>query len=104
MIESIMKILGLRPDADFAMLVKQGATVVDFRSRGEYKRGHIKGSLNIPIEQLKESFHLLPDKQQPIITYCASGFRSSSAQIILESNGYAHVYNGGSWIELIGKI
>lgn len=104
MIESIKKIFGILPEADFAMLVKHGAIVVDVRSRKEYGRGHIEGSLNIPIDELNEGFHLLSDKQQPIITCCASGFRSASAQNILKLNGFVHVYNGGSWIELTGKM
>jgi len=104
MIESIKKIFRILPEADFSMLVERGAIVVDVRSMGEYKRAHIEGSLNIPIDELKESFYLLPDRQKPIITCCGSCFRSSSAQSILKSNGFVHVYNGGSWIELTGKI
>lgn len=37
---------------DYADLVKQGAVIVDVRSKSEYAGGHIKGSLNIPVDQL----------------------------------------------------
>jgi rhodanese-related sulfurtransferase len=39
-------------------------------------------------------------KDKPIITCCASGMRSGSAKAMLQSNGFAQVYNGGSWTNL----
>jgi rhodanese-related sulfurtransferase len=33
-----------RTKVDYADLVKQGAVILDVRSPGEYKQGHIKGS------------------------------------------------------------
>jgi rhodanese-related sulfurtransferase len=46
----------------------------------------------------------LKDKNQPIITCCASGMRSASAKSILQSNGFTQVYNGGGWSSLQNKI
>ena len=89
---------------DFAALVKQGATVVDVRSKGEYASGHIKNSINIPVDQLATNLARLKDKNKPIITCCASGMRSSSALTILKNAGYTHVYNGGGWMSLNNKI
>ena len=71
---------------NYSRLVKDGAQVVDVRSTEEYKRGHIKGSINIPVDMLNFSLGRLPDKHKPIITSCASGIRSASAKTILESN------------------
>jgi len=39
-----------------------------------------------------------------IVTCCASGMRSRSAKAILLSNGYKHVYNGGSWHNLTAYV
>ena len=89
---------------DFAALVKQGATVVDVRSKGEYAGGHIKNSINIPVDQLAANLARLKDKNKPIITCCASGMRSSSALTILKNAGYTQVYNGGGWMSLNNKI
>ncbi len=89
---------------DFAALVKQGATVVDVRSKGEYAGGHIKNSINIPLDQLAANLARLKDKKKPIITCCASGMRSSSALMILKNAGYTKVYNGGGWMSLNNKI
>ena len=104
MIESLKKMFGVGPAIDYGQLVKEGALILDVRSKGEYAGGHIKGSLNISVDQLNSNLHRLSDKQKPIITCCASGMRSASAKGILESNGYTRVYNGGSWNSLQHKF
>ena len=104
MINTIKKLLGIGPKADFAMMVKQGAIILDVRSKGEYASGHIKGSINISVDSLSRSLAQFKDKQKPIITCCASGMRSASAKSILKANGFEHVHNGGSWIGLKNKI
>ena len=65
MLESIKKILGIGPAVDYGTLVRQGAIILDVRSKGEYSGGHIKGSINIPVDQLKSNLSRLPDKQKP---------------------------------------
>ena len=104
MIETLKKIFGIGPSVDYAHLVKEGAIILDVRTKGEYASGHIRGSINISVDQLSASLHRLPDKQVPIITCCASGMRSGSAKGILKAKGYARVYNGGSWGRLQSKI
>lgn len=104
MIETLKKILGIGPSADYAQLVKDGAIILDVRTKGEYAGGHIKKSLNIPVDQLSANLHKLPNKQVAIITCCASGMRSASAKSILKANGYAQVYNGGGWAGLQNKL
>lgn len=103
MMEAIKKMFGLVPSADYEQLVKDGAVILDVRSKGEYAGGHIKGSINISVDQLKSNLSRL-NKQKPIITCCASGMRSGTAKGILESNGYTNVHNGGGWIGLQQKI
>jgi rhodanese-related sulfurtransferase len=104
MIATIKKLLGFGPGTDFGELVKQGAMILDVRSKGEYSTGHIKGSVNIPVDQLGKNLSKLKDKNRVIITCCASGMRSASAKRILTSNGYPNVYNGGAWQSLDRKI
>ena len=104
MIETLKKIFGIGPSADYSQLVKEGAIILDVRTKGEYASGHIRGSVNISVDQLSANLHRLPNKQVPIITCCASGMRSASAKSILEAKGYAQVYNGGSWGRLQSKI
>lgn len=78
-------------------IIEQGALILDVRSKGEYAGGHVKGSVNIPLNQLEAGIAKLKDKEKPIITCCASGMRSASAKSILRNAGFTNVHNGGSW-------
>ena len=104
MINTIKNLLGLGPKTDYAQLVKDGAIILDVRSKGEFAGGHIKGSINISVDQLSSNLDKLKDKNKTIITCCASGMRSASAKGILKSKGYQHVYNGGGSSSLQSKL
>ena len=104
MLEVLKKLLGIAPKVDFATLVREGAIVMDVRTKGEYAGGHIRGSLNIPLDKIDANIGKLKNKNQVIITCCASGSRSGLAQSGLKSRGYTNVYNGGSWFNLKSKI
>ena len=95
------RLLGIK-QVDFKQLVKDGAVIVDVRTVGEYKTGHIKNSVNIPLSDIQRSLNKIP-KNKTIITCCASGMRSGSAKQLLKSNGY-NVHNGGGWNSLARKI
>lgn len=103
MIQAIKNLLGIGPKADYKELLKKGAVIIDVRTLGEYKNGHIKNSLNIPLDSLSANLSKLK-KDKVIITCCASGMRSASAKSILKSNGFTEVYNGGGWMSLQRKI
>lgn len=100
----LLEFLGFGPKVDFAELVKQGAIILDVRTKGEYQDGHIRGSVNISLDQLSTQLHRLKDKDKPIITCCRSGSRSGVAKNILKSKGYSKVYNGGGWMSLKNKL
>lgn len=104
MINTLKKLFGLGPSVNYAELVKNGATILDVRSKSEYTGGHIKGSMNISVDILKSNIGKLKDKNTPIITCCASGMRSASAKSILVANGFTKVYNGGGWSSLQNRI
>jgi phage shock protein E len=103
MIQTILKLLGFGPKEDYAELVSKGAIIIDVRTKAEYQQGHIKGSQNIPLNNLSNHYSKL-DKNKAIITCCASGMRSSQARTILLANGYSEVYNGGGWASLKNKL
>jgi len=104
MIQTLKNLFGIGPKVDYAALVKQGAIILDVRSKGEYVGGNIKGSINISVDALNANLSKLKDKNKPIITCCASGMRSAAAKNILKSNGYTQVHNGGSWYSLQNKL
>ena len=103
MFEAIKKLLGIKT-IDYAQLVNDGAIILDVRTSGEFSTGHIKGSINIPVNSLSKNLAKLKAKNKPIITCCASGMRSASAKSILQSNSFSNVYNGGSWHSLNSKL
>lgn len=96
------KLFGIK-SVDFKQLVNDGAVIIDVRTPGEFQGGHIKGSMNIPLQNIQGSLSKIP-KNKTVITCCASGMRSASAKSILKSAGYADVHNGGGWMSLKGKI
>nr|WP_315147006.1 rhodanese-like domain-containing protein [uncultured Flavobacterium sp.] len=104
MLTLLKRLFGLGPAINYKTLLQQGAVIVDVRSKGEFRGGHIKGSLNIPVDVLRQNLNQLQNKNQVIITCCASGMRSASAKSILKASGYTEVYNGGGWSSLNSKL
>lgn len=103
MINTIKNMLGLGPKINFKELVKNGAQIIDVRSRSEYASGHVVGSVNIPLSELQSCANKIK-KNTPLITCCASGMRSASGKSVLLSMGYKEVHNGGGWMSLNGKV
>jgi rhodanese-related sulfurtransferase len=68
--------------------------VLDVRSAAEYSGdlGHISGSTLIPLDELRDRLEEIPD-DQPVVTICQSGKRSSMATQILKSSGCKRVAN-----------
>jgi len=91
------------PEVNYAELVKNGAIIVDVRTAGEFKSGHIKGSINIPLDIIKNKSAELKQKNKVIITCCRSGNRSGMAKSILQESGI-ECYNGGAWNVLDHQI
>jgi rhodanese-related sulfurtransferase len=99
MFNSIKKLLGFGAKEDIGKLIRKGAVIIDVRTPAEYASGHIRKSVNIPLDALKAHISKLK-KDVPVITCCASGMRSRAAKSILKAHGFAEVYNGGSWHNL----
>ena len=99
MIAAIKKLLGIGPKADLGDVIARGGVIIDVRTTGEYAGGHVKGSMNIPLNALGSQMSKLK-KDKPVITCCASGMRSGSAKSMLLSSGFTEVHNGGSWYNL----
>jgi phage shock protein E len=103
MLQFLKKMLGIGPNINFKELIQNGAIIIDVRTKVEYQGGHIKNSINIPLNNLQSQL-LKIKKNKPVITCCASGMRSASAKNVLKSAGFEEVYNGGSWMGLQHKI
>ena len=83
--------------------VEKGAIIIDVRSSGEFSGGHIKGSKNIPLNEIDAKINEIKKLNKPVIACCASGMRSSQATSILKQNGIDAI-NGGGWQNLQSKL
>lgn len=74
--------------------LESGAIIVDVRTPEEFRDGAYPGAKNIPLSDLGRRLGEIP-KDKPVILYCASGVRSSSAAQAMKQAGYADVTNAG---------
>jgi rhodanese-related sulfurtransferase len=88
---------------DLTEVVARGAKIIDVRSPQEYKGGHVKGSVNIPLDRIRAEVASLKKAGKPVILCCASGMRSGNATSILESEGI-EAYNGGPWTNVASLV
>ncbi|MFT6746146.1 MAG: phage shock protein E [Glaciecola sp.] len=77
-------------------IIKGDAFLVDVRTPGEYKNGHVEGSVNIPLATVSSNIEKFKGKGN-IVVFCQSGGRSSKAKKILDNDGIKNVTNGGGW-------
>lgn len=98
MFNKLMSLLGLSVGDNTQLLnaIKEGAYLVDVRTPAEFADGHVKGSVNIPLDKMQQQLSKFNDKKN-IVVFCRSGMRSSQAKGILENNGIKNVINGGTW-------
>ena len=66
--------------------------VLDVRNLNEYDSSHIKGSLNIAVDELRFRLDEVP-RGRPMVVHCKSGFRSHLALRILKENGWTDLRN-----------
>ncbi len=80
---------------EFEKIIKDSSgTLLDVRTSGEYKNGHITdaGQLNYYAFDFRRKLLLLP-KNHPVYLYCNTGYRSQRAAEVLIKNGYKNVSN-----------
>ena len=70
--------------------------IVDVRSVEEYRSGHIKNAVNVPLPNIKE---IDIPKDKKVIVYCRSGSRSLTSAGELHKLGYKYIYNMGGILD-----
>jgi phage shock protein E len=96
---NLLKGIFKRNTATIESALANGAAIIDVRTPAEFKQGHILGSQNIPLDEIKSKIRLIQGWKKPVITVCLSGGRSAVAKSVLEEAGI-EAYNGGSWTQL----
>lgn len=81
------------------MKKETGALVLDVRTPEEFAGGHIKGAVNVPLDEIEQGgVSRLPDKNRETLVYCRSGARSRAACGKLAEMGYTAVRDFGGII------
>ena len=80
------------------------AILLDVRTTEEYRKGHIEGSINIPLDKLMTITNTIKAKNTPLYVYCLSGGRSAQAVSYLKQIGYSNTTNIGGISGYRGKV
>jgi len=76
------------------LINRQDALVLDVREQAEYAQSHILNSRLLPLSQIEARVGDIEKfKDKPVIVYCATGNRSSSAAAVLRKSGFSNVSN-----------
>ena len=71
---------------------KPSMVILDVRTDGEFRDGHIEGAVNIPVGELAECLGEL-EKEDETLVYCSTGNRSGTAVGILNENGFEKIFH-----------
>jgi rhodanese-related sulfurtransferase len=83
--------------ADGLDRVRRGAAWLDVRYPSEYRYDRLPGALNVPLNEVRNSFSAL-DPVREYVVYCQSGRRSSAAAFLFAQSGFkVCLLEGGLW-------
>jgi hydroxyacylglutathione hydrolase len=69
---------------------RDDVTVLDVRSEGEWRAGHMPGSINIPVGLLDERADEIR-RDRPVVVHCETGARAAIAASLLHAKGFSDV-------------
>jgi molybdopterin/thiamine biosynthesis adenylyltransferase/rhodanese-related sulfurtransferase len=79
---------------------KEPIVLLDIREKEEIALGYINGTVFLPQGFLSEKVkNLLPDKNVPVVVYCAGGIRSLAAAKLMREKGYMNVFSMAKGID-----
>ena len=78
----------------------EGVSVLDVREPVEWEAGHIEGAAHIPLRELPNRTHELPDQAQ-LLVVCKMGGRSAQAVAYLGQLGHNAVNLIGGMIDWV---
>ena len=75
--------------------------IIDVRTPGEYRSGHIPGAKNVPLNRIEG---YTGNKDEKVYVICQSGMRSKRAASILKKKGYYVVNIRGGMSQWNGPV
>lgn len=92
------RLVGRISPKDAHVHLKNGAVVIDVRSREEFTSGHLPKAINLPLGEIETILpRRIKDKNQVLLLHCHSGMRSGMAKKKLRILGYTNAFNLGSY-------
>lgn len=89
--------------AEFAERFGRNSLVtLDVRKLGEYKQGHVKDAINVPLDYLNQNLDHIP-KHGEVYIHCAGGYRSMIAASILKARGWENIIDIQGGIKAIAE-
>jgi rhodanese-related sulfurtransferase len=83
--------------------VRRGAAWLDVRYPSEYRYDRLPGAINVPLNEVRNSFSVL-DPAREYVIYCQSGRRSSAAAFLFAQSGFkVCLLEGGLWASEGGR-
>ncbi|MDI9514002.1 MAG: FAD-dependent oxidoreductase [Bacillota bacterium] len=77
---------------DVDQIDPSSSILLDVRTEYEFRKGTLKGAINIPLDSLRDRLNEL-DKNKPVYVFCQVGLRGYVASRILMQKGFDKVYN-----------
>lgn len=90
---------------DFLQTSDAIVMVIDVRSIEEFRSGHVRGAISLPLEDIEEEMsNITKDKSTTILVICRSGVRSQAASQIIADLGFVNVYDIGGILSWPGDV
>ena len=85
---------GISPAEAVQCMNREKGVVIDVCSATEFAESHIKGALNVPLDELEARLDkAVKNKSTPLILVCSAGARSKRAQAMAQKLGYEKVHS-----------
>ncbi|GAA3714559.1 rhodanese-like domain-containing protein [Salinicoccus jeotgali] len=84
---------------ELAEVLQRNSKLLDVRTPGEYRSGHIRKSINLPLNKVSD----YKDDSKPVYIICQSGMRSKKATKVLRKKGIEAINVRGGMNQWRGK-
>jgi rhodanese-related sulfurtransferase len=74
-------------------VIESGSLIVDIRTKEEWERGHLEGSVHFPGEEICQGANPNIPNEKQVALMCRGGYRSVIALSVLRRRGFSHLLN-----------
>lgn len=83
----------LSPADAVRLISREDAVVIDLRSDGEFRNGHVVNAVHVPFDQIEGRLRRLEKyRRKPVIAACRTGQQSATAARRLRTEGFEQVH------------